>query len=79
MPRIVLDTAVLDEHGEVPLAIVALDPSELVEVGVECEGAGGLERLAHPALNVRDEVLEAHAVDSVLETLAVSVVPATKG
>jgi hypothetical protein len=66
---VVLDTTVLDEHVEVPLAVATLDPAVRVEVGLEGVRSLRLEGLAHSLLDFGAEVVDAHAVDCVLETL----------
>lgn len=77
MSGIVFHSTIFDEHGEMPFSIVALDPSEFVEVRVESEGSCGFERLAHSSFDVGDKSLETHLVDSVLETLIISTAQAS--
>lgn len=70
----VLDTTVLDKHGEVPLSIVTLLPAVGVGVVRELERSGRLEWLAHSSLDVGLESGNSHPVDSVLQSLTISTV-----
>ena len=65
---LVLDASVLDEAGEVVFPILAGDPTEVIDVFVERERTGRLELVSKELLDCRFEVVEAHAVDRVLET-----------
>lgn len=66
--RNVLDTAVLDEGGEVVLAVLARDPAELVRVAVKDVGSCGLEGIAEEFLNFGFKIVESHAIDGILQT-----------
>ena len=65
----VLDPAVLDEHGEVPIPILTLDPSEVVDIGREYVGSSWLEGLAEDSFNILLEDGEGHPIDSVFQPL----------
>ena len=64
----ILNTAVLDETGEVVLAILTCGPAKVVDVAVEREGTCGLQLVAETLLDLGLEVVQAHAVDGVLQT-----------
>ena len=65
--RLVLDTPVLDEAGEVVFAVLAGDPTEVVNVLVERERTRRLELITKELLDCRLEVVETHTVDRVLQ------------
>ena len=64
----ILNATVLNEHGEVPLALLVLLPAEGVDVGVEVERPGLLELLAPHLLDLALEDVDTHVVDGVLQT-----------
>lgn len=66
---LVLDATVLDEHGEVVVAVLAGSPPKLVDRVGELVRSLGLERLSKPALDVGLEPGETHSVDGVFQTL----------
>jgi hypothetical protein len=65
---LVLYTAILDEAREVVQAVVTVDPTKVVDVAVETERARGLQFEAEKLLDLSLEVVQAHAVDGVLQT-----------
>lgn len=69
MTRIVLDTTVLNKHGEMPLAVVTLGPAVVVEVRIEMVSSGRSKLLAPSLLDESLEFGETKSVNSVLQTL----------
>lgn len=67
------NATVLDEGGEVAPAVRSSLPSERVDVRSELEVALGLELVTETLLDLRLEVLDAHAVDGVLDTSVLAV------
>lgn len=67
-PRLVLYTSVLDEHGEVMLAVLACVPSEVVGVLCECVGPQGFKLISKQLLDFGFVHIKTHTVDCVLET-----------
>ncbi len=69
MSRVVLDTTVLDEHGEMPFAVGTLLPPVVIQVGIEGVGSSWSKLLAHSLFYIGNEIGETHSIDGVLETL----------
>lgn len=67
--RVVLDTTVLNKHGEVPLAVVALGPAVVIEIRIEVVSSGRSKLLAPSLLDESLKLGETKSVDSVLQTL----------
>jgi hypothetical protein len=72
-PGLVLDAAVLDEHREVVLAVVALGPAEVVDVVDKLERPRRRELLAEALLNLLDKRRQAEPVDRVLQPRVLAV------
>jgi hypothetical protein len=69
----ILNATVLNEHGEVPLAILILLPAEGVDVGVEVVRLGLAELLTPVLFNLALEDVDAHGIDGVLQTSVLAV------
>ena len=71
---LVLHATVLDKRGKVPTSVLARRPTELVDVRGENKVARGSELPAETLLDLGDKVLDAHAVDGVLDTSVLATV-----
>jgi hypothetical protein len=71
----VFDSTVFDEDGEMPVSIVTLLPSVLVEVRVESVWTCGFKRLAESSLDIGLEDGKSHSVDGVLQSLTRQLYP----
>lgn len=65
---LVLHTTILDESREVAATVLSRLPAELIDVRGELECASGLELPTETLLNFGLEVVNAHAVNGVLDT-----------
>src|SRR5690606_22892188 len=69
------DAPARQRQGEMPLAVLALDPAEAIAVVFEPERPRGLEPKACALFHLRDHVLEAQVVDGVLEARVLALDP----
>jgi hypothetical protein len=65
--RLVLHAAILDEGSVVVSTIIASDPAKFVDVTREVERASRLKPVPKSLLNFRQEVLEPHPVNGILQ------------
>ena len=73
LARLVLDTAVLDKGRKVSAAIRTRLPAKVVDVRGELVRPRRLQLVAETLLDLGGKVLDAHAVDGVLDTRVLAV------
>lgn len=66
-PWLILYSTILHKHHEMMLAIFTNVPTKIVNVTVKSEGTGGLKGIAQESFDLVFVLIEAHAVDCVLQ------------
>ena len=62
----VLDSTVLDEHGEMVTSVRSSIPPKVVDVAVKGEWTGRFESISKELLNFQLVVVESHSINCVL-------------
>ena len=73
-PRLVLNSTIFDEGGEVSSTVVSSLPSELIGVGSEFVRARRGEFPSESLFDLVDEVSQSHSIDRVLDSSVLSTV-----